>query len=261
MRKNLVLIKLGGSLITDKVKPFTPNMQHIKFLAEELRQARDEFTEVDFLVGNGAGSYGHFPAHQYGLKNGARTPEQLYGMCVTHNYVRELNDLVATELISKKLPAFTISPSSIFMHHGGQIASANLDPVDELLSRHCIPVVYGDTICDDILGTSIMSTEEVLHACMQPLRSGYAMVTVLYLLDSAGVLDDNGQVIPRLGANDNVIERLHLEHDVTGGIMAKIASARKAAKMADVVYLADGREPGIIRRAIIGEDVGTKIIV
>jgi len=38
--KDLILIKLGGSLITDKTKPFTPRLDVIKRLAKEIHEAR-----------------------------------------------------------------------------------------------------------------------------------------------------------------------------------------------------------------------------
>ncbi|MGA3021078.1 MAG: hypothetical protein ABSD68_03970, partial [Candidatus Micrarchaeales archaeon] len=62
--KNLVLVKLGGSLITDKTSPFTPNLDVIKRLAKEIHEAREE-KGMSLIIGHGGGSFPHKPAKDY----------------------------------------------------------------------------------------------------------------------------------------------------------------------------------------------------
>jgi isopentenyl phosphate kinase len=260
MAKQLVAIKLGGSLITIKNKPFTVQEQHIELFSRELFSVRREWPATDFLIGNGSGSFGHFTAHQYGLREGAHNPAQFYGMCVTHNAVLKLSLMVADTLCNEGVPTFAVSPSSMITCNQGEVAEVNLAPIKVLLENGCVPLLHGDTMTDLVVGTTIMSTEEILLACMREVFTVYDRIVVIYLLDVDGVLDQSGSRIPELGPEDTLAVNRLFHHDVTGGIAAKVAAARKAAYYADTVYLIDGRSPGMLRRAMQGQDVGTRVL-
>lgn len=260
MKECIILIKLGGSLITDKEKPLTFQGKYIRRIAKELYELKQK-TAIDFIIGTGAGSFGHFTAHKYGLRSGAKTLRQLYGASLTHNDVQKLSGLVAQELTSKKLPVFTMSPSALFVSDNERLKSANFKPLRALLDSNIIPLVHGDMINDTTRGMSIFSTEKVLQACLEELRPDYKKVVVLYVQDVEGVLDKNGTVISEIGAHDEVLVRSQFAHDVTGGIIGKIQSARKAALQADEVYIISGKVSRAISNVITGVDsVGTRII-
>ncbi len=258
MKKHLVLIKMGGSLITDKIKPNTFRKDHVHRIASEIRKLQTE--DVDFLLGTGAGSFGHFAAHQYGLREGAHTSEQFYGTCVTHNATQRLSGLVADEFTKKKVGVFTLSPSSMMNCRDGNVTSIYEEPMCNLLSSGIIPLVHGDTITDTSRGTTILSTEKVLHACMKYLRSDYEKLSLIYLLDADGVLDKEHRVMSAFTANDTLVVHGSLTHDVTGGIAGKVKSARLALEYADSIYLVNGMTPGVIEKVLAGETVGTRII-
>ncbi len=259
MMRHLVVIKLGGGLITDKSKPFTARPELIKLFANELQRVVADNQDTFFLVGNGAGSFGHPNAHRYGLKQGAHNQEQYYGMCLTHNGVQRLNSLVVDTLTTQGIPAYALSPSAIFTNRNGQTVQTHIDNVAFLIGKHCVPVLHGDTICDENQGTSIMSTEDVLLACIKSLRQEFDKITVIYLMAADGVLDENGATIAKLGGSDQIAVRQNQGHDVTGGIVGKVASARKSALIADEVYLIDGTKTGRLRKVLAGESVGTAI--
>jgi isopentenyl phosphate kinase len=260
MKNHLVLIKLGGSVITNKSKLTTAKAAPMKQFAKEFAKVREEYPDTDFIVGNGAGSFAHVRAHEYGLRQGATTPKQLYGMSLVHSDVMRLNVLFADALTAQNIPAFSLSPATMITCSNGHVGTTYFTPLKMLLERRFVPLVYGDTFCDDVLGSHILSTERILHACLGALRPEYQKITVLYLLDVAGVLDAKGAVIPALHATDDIFLRANLEHDVTGGIVGKVQSARKAAQIADAVYLADGNAPGMLQQAIAGSNPGTHIL-
>jgi len=260
MSRQLVLIKFGGSLITDKRQPFTVRPEKLEFLAAELAAARQANPEADFIIGNGAGSFGHFTAHEYGLREGARTAEQYYGMSVTHNGVVRLNTLVAEALTKQHIPAFAVSPAALFTCADKQLDGQHIAPLVNLLRAGCIPVLHGDTITDTVRGTTILSTEKVLQACLEALAASYDQVFVIYLLDIDGVLSGEGVVIPKLSPAAEVQVRHDLQHDVTGGILGKVVSARQATALAKKVYIASGSKTGVIAAALAGQNVGTQVL-
>ncbi len=256
---HLLVIKVGGSFITNKTKPFTTLPNSISLFASELSNLRDTYPNIDFLIGNGAGSFAHFSAHKYGLSQGANTAEQLYGLCLAHNGVRKLNSMLTDALTASGLPAFGLSPSSLFMSKDGEIVTEYFDPVRHLLAEGLIPVLHGDTILDVTSGTKIYSTEKIIQECVERLRAQYAKITVIYLLSVNGVLDKDGATIPLLKPNDDTFVYERLKHDVTGGIVGKIESARKVAKIADEVFLINGNIPGELRKVIATGTAGTMI--
>src|SRR5690242_18399189 len=58
----LTLIKLGGSLITDKHVEKSFRRDVVKRLADEIAAARAENPNLKLLIGHGSGSFGHFAA-------------------------------------------------------------------------------------------------------------------------------------------------------------------------------------------------------
>jgi isopentenyl phosphate kinase len=260
VKQTLIVLKLGGGLITDKAKLATTRQSTIELAAEEVAKAYTTNTDADFLIGNGAGSYGHFAAHQYGLRNGAHTNEQLQGMCLTHNSVRHLNAIVVDALLAQNIPAFATSRASMMTCNEGIIGGVHIEPLRLLLKNRCVPVMHGDTVCDTTRGTTILSTERVLNECLAQLRGAYAKTIVIYAMNEDGVLDALGQAIPELSANDEISVRDTAAHDVTGGILGKIHSARDTLELVDAVYIINGNKRGSLQKAISGEAVGTRII-
>ena len=64
-KNRTVVIKLGGSVITDKSAAFKANYRSMNAIATELAKVRDRL-----ILLNGAGSFGHIPVKQYGLDKG-----------------------------------------------------------------------------------------------------------------------------------------------------------------------------------------------
>ena len=93
--ENLILIKLGGSVITDKKKDFTVREENILRLAREVKAALGTGNNK-IIIGHGAGSFAHVPAHKYQTKEGLINEIQskdykdsLYGMSVTEDAATE----------------------------------------------------------------------------------------------------------------------------------------------------------------------------
>lgn len=257
--KRLVMIKFGGGLITDKEKPYTARKIAIRRLAKSVAALRRQMPDTHFIVGNGAGSFGHFGAHHYGLREGAHTPAQFYGMAKTHAGVQKLNTLVVEALLAEEVPAFSLAPSSFLFCNDKQVASTFFKPLFSLLEQGLLPVVYGDTITDAQRGTTILSTEKVLFACAQELRQHFKTITAVYIFGANGVLDADGKTIPVLTSGTPITPLHTLEHDVTGGIAGKVDAARMAATVADAVYLI-GSDPADLAAVVHGKQAGTRVL-
>jgi isopentenyl phosphate kinase len=260
MTERLVLVKFGGSLITDKEKEDTIRHNAVDACAVAMKHAYSILPDTHFIVGTGAGSFGHIMAQKYDLRSGIETSKQWQVMCEIHNNVRRLNGLVAEVLTTRALPAFTISPAGIVMARNGVVETVFTGPIIHLLKRHCIPVLHGDGAFDLERDAVILSTEKVLQACLERLREEYKEIIVVYCMDTDGLLDEDRQRIPVFARNGRIFVHDNGVHDVTGSIEGKIKSARLAANIANRVYLISGEDSQALLGAIHDESVGTRVL-
>src|SRR4051794_7077750 len=106
---DLLLLKLGGSLITDKAGEESPRHEVIARLAEEIARAS---ASSSLLVAHGSGSFGHVAARRHGIGRGPLSAGQLAGACATQERAAALHHIVVAALIEAGAPAFSIAPSS-----------------------------------------------------------------------------------------------------------------------------------------------------
>ena len=76
---DLTLIKLGGSLITDKRTEKAYRAERADAIAAAIRQALDTIPGVQLVVGHGSGSFGHMAAKRHDTIAGVSGAEQWHG--------------------------------------------------------------------------------------------------------------------------------------------------------------------------------------
>ncbi|MCA9913061.1 MAG: uridylate kinase, partial [Anaerolineae bacterium] len=108
----ITLLKLGGSLITDKQQSRTYLPDVMQRLAQEIQQARDESPELQLIVGHGSGSFGHEEAHKHGTMAGVKNPAQWHGFVQVAAVAASLSQLVTETLLQAQVPVFRIQPSA-----------------------------------------------------------------------------------------------------------------------------------------------------
>ena len=75
--KELVFLKLGGSLITDKTRPYTPLLDMMDDLALQIATTLQAQPNLRLVIGHGAGSFGHVAASEYKTRDGYPRPSPL----------------------------------------------------------------------------------------------------------------------------------------------------------------------------------------
>ncbi len=148
----LVFLKLGGSLITDKDRPYTARLDVIKRIAGEIYKAMNEDPDLKVVLGHGSGSYGHFAAVESGFREGASTKSHWFGFQRVWNSAHELNGIVIAECNKSGLPVVSFSPSASLSTDNKKIMEWNTYPIKSALKNELMPVVFGDTIFDHSLG-------------------------------------------------------------------------------------------------------------
>jgi len=106
MRK--VVVKLGGSLITDKSKPFSVRSERILSIVEVIREAVSSGIEV--VIVHGGGSFGHFAAKNEIDEKGRLTNESVPRIS---DAMMELNQIVMLHFLNAGLKTVSFPPHSI----------------------------------------------------------------------------------------------------------------------------------------------------
>lgn len=240
--KKIILIKLGGSLITEKDKPNTAKIDRIRNIAAELKKLIDQNRDCSFVLGNGAGSFGHYAATKYKIKDGIKNLEQIFGYCEVQDSVAKLNRIVIEELLQQGIPACSINPSSMITAQNGNVKSIFLDSFIGYLKTGIIPVLYGDIVCDEQKGSHIFSTEDLFNIIIEELlHRSYQVEKVIFLCTVRGVYDKEGKIIPEISKDNwnGVKQNLYAPagFDVTGGMVHKIEAALHYAEKGIDTYI------------------------
>lgn len=262
MVRDVIFVKWGGAVITNKSGVKEPKVGIIRRLGRELRPLLDEYS---ILLGHGSGSFGHWAAVEYAdLK---RTNPALYAAKV-HTVAAELNQIVVNELVSLGIPAISFPPSAIVYSRNDHPSRLCLGALTEVLrTGKYLPVTYGDAVADGDLGAAIYSTERVfftLNPVFKPKR--IVLVTSVDGVYTADPLKhENAERIPEI-TPDNFDEVRGAfgdpeGPDVTGGMLSKVETMLALVKTSPWLeeVIITSSEPGKMAAAIRGERVGTVI--
>jgi len=273
MTKETIFLKLGGSLITDKDKPYTPRLDKLADLALEIKTALDSNPELVLILGHGSGSFGHTAAKKYGTREGIIDPSGLKrplgstedywkGFAEVRFQAAELTRYVMQTLLEAGVPAIPFSPSASMVSNNRKVTSHNALTIRKSLEVRLLPVVHGDVAFDEALGGTILSTEDVFAF----LATQFPPTRILLAGIEAGVWEDfpaRTKLVKQIQLSDYEKMRAGIggsaSTDVTGGMKAKVEEMfgliQKNKGLTVQIFSAE--ESGYLTRALKGENVGT----
>jgi len=210
-----VILKLGGSVITDKSGDCAIDHARLREIAEELAAHR----EIALVLVHGAGSCGHPEARRYRINEGL-AGDNVPGVYETHTAVSNLNTAVVTALRDAGVEAIAVHPFDLCLAEDGRLVSFETRHIAEMTEHGIVPVLHGDVVMDRLRGSCIVSGDQLvtrLAAALGSRRVGLAT-------DVPGVLA-NDTVVPRI--DRATAATLDVggsgKTDVTGGMRGKIA--------------------------------------
>jgi len=261
MPRPIVLLKLGGSLITDKTRPGVARRAAISRLAQELASAARNPRGPRLVVGHGSGSYGHAAASDGGLTPGSDVRRRLDAISGTQHRAAELHRLVVAALVKAGARPFSFAPSSFLCAANGRIGRPFVEPIFEALELGLLPVVYGDVVLDRKRGAVIVSTEELfLLMAKEAARRRSPVGHAVWLGETDGVRDEAGGTIARLTAATALRAARRVTGasgvDVTGGMALRLRTAATLAGAGIASSIIDGRKTGAIAAAVAGRASG-----
>ena len=270
----LTVLKLGGSVITDKDSPETVDDDALDSVVAAIADSGVPGSEtggaVDGTVGStggdtvgstggdaaglivvhGGGSFGHVHAAEHGVSTteGSHDP---VAVTAIHGAMKQLNSVVVDRLQATGVPAVPVHPLSAVARDANAGLSLPTAAVDGLHAEGFVPVLHGDVVAHAAKGVTVLSGDELVTGLAE--RLGASRVGLCSTVP--GVLDSNGDVIETITEFEPVAAALGDSEstDVSGGMAGKVQELLDLGAPAHIFG------PDDIAAFLAGDDVGTLI--
>jgi isopentenyl phosphate kinase len=243
------ILKIGGSVLTDKTRLESARMVEIERIATEIAKYGS-----GLILVHGAGSFGHIHAKKYNFAERFSAE----GVLETHRSVVRLNDLVVESLRRAGSGPVPVHPLSCTLLRDGRIDLMQIEPVIEMVNRGLVPVLHGDVAMDRSKGAGIVSGDQLVSHLARSLKPkivalGTAVDGVIFRGEVLSVVrrEDLFKIGSELGASAGV--------DVTGGMRGKLEELLDLADQGVSSTIFNAEKAGMIERVLGGERAGTLV--
>jgi isopentenyl phosphate kinase len=275
--KELVFLKLGGSLITDKTQPYTPRLDVIEDVALQIATTIQHQPHLRLILGHGSGSFGHVAASEYHTRDGFPRPSPLIhrerdkteenywkGFAEVWYQASALNRFVMKALHKTNVLAVALPPSANVITSDGQVSIWETTSIRMALAAGLVPVVYGDVAFDEVRGGTILSTEDLfshLARALNPERILLAGLESAVWENFPARTRKVESITPQTYSQISAGVGKAAGADVTGGMEDKVTQMLNLIQQNPElkVQIFSGAEPDNIGRALSGETLGTWI--
>ena len=239
------VLKLGGSVITDKNREGTLDEAGLGVAADAVAAASD-----DLVVVHGGGSFAHprADAHAVTVTDGT---EDAAAVTDIHAAMTDLSDAVVGALHDRGAPALPVGTLPVASRDAAGDLSLPAGAVERMLGEGFLPVVHADPVVQEGAGATILSGDEIVTSLARSLEAD----RVGLCSEVPGVLDADGDVIDRVDSWGDAAEALggSAGTDVTGGMAGKVRTLLDLSVPAHV-FGPEGLEP-----FLAGKTPGTEI--
>jgi isopentenyl phosphate kinase len=264
---SVILLKLGGGLLTDKNKPLSIREDIVKSAVKQIIDANEKIILI-----HGGGSFGHPLAKKYSISNGIdkTIPDQILGVAETHHAMIKFNSYLIEQFLESSYPVLSFQTSSIFTKDSEVISTKSLDVIEIALDLNIMPILYGDIILDKQGSFSIISGDQIILALCQNLHN-YNISKVVFAMESDGLYivdkdnSENCKLVTECYSNE--LDSLNLADlgqkiDVTGGIKSKLNFIKTICKSKIPVQLLNGLIEGYIHKSLKNQNLNcTNILI
>ena len=237
----MILIKLGGSVITFKEKPLAANFEAIRNISYTLASVK-----TPIILIHGGGSFGHYWSVRYNIHS---KPDQYdsHGISIVHESMIALNQIIVNSMIKVGMNPYTIIPSMFIYDH--KPITKKIKELKSIVESSVIPITFGDVVYIENKMYSILSGDALMSLLSKILRPS----KVIFTLNVDGIYKDmkNREILKEL-KNNNSARFSKVIQDVTGGMRRKVIEALKISDIGIDVMMVNGLKPERIINAITG---------
>jgi len=234
----MILIKLGGSIITNKEKPLSPRKKVVENIAKNLKKI-----DEPIIIVHGGGSFGHYWSVKYDMHTKPNRYD-MHGVSVVKNSMIDLNKIILNVFVKNKLNPYSLPPTD-FMS-GNIPVIKKVKEITKIAKSGLIPITYGDALWYGNKKTYILSGDKIMTHLAKILKPRL----VIFALNEDGLYSDlkTKKLIYELkGEKPKISEN---KMDVTGGMTRKVDEAFNIAKSGMNVFFVNGNKPERIVKAV-----------
>ncbi len=251
--ENLTILKLGGSVITDKSIQNQADTKTIQRIAKEI--SRISIASTPLILVHGGGSFGHPIASLYQIHKGLHSSSQKIGFSKTRSAMSNLNKIVVDIFLGEDIPVVSVQPSACTITSSGRVKHMDLEPTRSLLQFGFVPILHGDAVIDLAQGIAILSGDQIVTYLAKELP----VKKVIFGTNVDGLLDLNKKLIPKVN-NENfetlfMFAKESVASDVTGGMLGKLKEIEPLMKEGVETIILNAKKPGIIEEVLKGKEV------
>ncbi len=251
LMNDIIVIKFGGDVITDKSHPLSIKKAIIRNLVSDLKDFLSK-TDTNIIIVHGGGSFGHPMAKKYLINKGKNSEidNQNIGLVETHQAMIDLNNHIMSELKNQNLPAISFAPVSQFYKQADRLVFTGLPQIQASLELNIIPVLYGDILLHTPHNFSILSGDQIISSlCMSKLKK--SINRVIFTMKTEGFLSNfsdtsqKPEIIKNIPFGEDIEHLIRISEkniDVTGGMKIKISEIQKITECGIPVSLISGIE-------------------
>jgi isopentenyl phosphate kinase len=251
--QKLVLVKLGGSVVTFKDRALAANAGAIDGISGALAQLG-----MPAIVVHGGGSFGHHWSVQYDMHT-KPAPYDPHGVAVVHESMVALNQIIVNSMIKAGANPYAVAPSMFTTGH--KVIAGKIKQLHDMTKKSSVtPVTFGDVVHMGGRKYSILSGDALMSIIARVLKPS----RVIFATNVDGIYRDmdTKEIVKELKpGRGNPVEFSKVAGvDVTGGMQRKVKEAFKIASMGMDVVLVNGLYPERIAQAAQGKvQTGTVI--
>ncbi len=237
----MLLIKFGGSIITNKEKPLTPRRKAIDGVIRSLKK-----TNEDIIVVHGGGSYGHYWSVKYNMHSSPKKYD-IRGVSIVKNSMVELNKIILDAFLKNKLNPYSLPPTDFMI--GEKPSIKKIKEIKKIANSGMIPITYGDALWCGNKKSYILSGDKIMTILAKVLRPRLS----IFVLNVDGLYEDlkTKKLISEFKNEKISVKKVSM--DVTGGMSRKVQEASKISNMGLKVFFVNGNKPQRIVNAIKGK--------
>lgn len=263
MKNELIILKLGGSLLTDKNKPFSIREEILEQSVSEIIKSNKKL-----IIVHGGGSYGHPIAKEYDIFHGLNNniENQIFGLAKTHEAMIKFNLIIINSFLKRNYPSIAIQPFSIFIKDHDGIKMENLEPIELSLEMGITPILYGDIIIDKERFFSIISGDLIILELCKKLQK-FKVSKVIFAIEKDGVfIEKKGKVEFLNEVSCNKLGNINLASldkkiDVTGGIKGKLKIIKQIGNLNIPVQILNGLKKDFIYKGLTNQEIKSTLIL
>ncbi len=237
----MILIKLGGSIITNKERPLSARRKAIENILKQIKKIKEPK-----IIVHGGGSYGHYWSVKYDM----HTKPAKYdtrGVTIVKNSMIELNKIILDIAVKNRINAYCLPPTD-FMNGNRPIKNKILT-MNDISKSGLTPITFGDALWFGQKKSYILSGDVIMTTIAKVLKPRLS----IFVLNVDGVYSDlkTKKLIYDFKKEKPTISISKM--DVTGGMTRKITEAVKISKSGLNVFFTNGNKPQRITDAISGK--------